>query len=759
MKNKITFFFTAIVIFFSSTTGFSQNSSYEVGTWEGFRTAAVAFTFDDACANQFTLAVPIFDGYGYKASFYPVIDWGPNWGTLKTLANNGHEIGSHSKTHPDGAMNENEMSSSKNEINKNITGFDCNTVVYPNCRVPDKTTTAKYFIGGRICNNQIEKTTPTDYFEIGSVICGNKGPCNSFLNFQTELNTAKNNNGWAVFLIHGINSESDGYSPLAADVIESTLNHIQQNDGDFWVTTFRNAILYSKERNAANINEITNTANEITLTVTDNLDNNVYKYPLSIRRAIPAGWTDVTAIQDGNEIEANIRNGYIYFSAVPDGGTIVLTPGTPVSGFAISTSVFPETGGSVTVSPNPTANGRYEEGETVTLTPVPSTNWEFDGWSGDVSGNDAPLSITMDKDVAVTAKFVLVGDDVDNNLIKNGTFAGTDNWTFGQHENAAGTFTATGNEGTIAVTTLGADDHNVQITQNGIPLETGTKFRLTFDASAAAAREMSMFMQMDVSPWTEYYVEVINLTGQNQSFSFEFEMTEATDMNGRIAFNVGTATPTVKISNVQLIRIKEFGGTSPKVTLTLDANGGTVTPGTISVEEGAAIGTLPVPTRPGYSFEGWFDREKVEYGADTELTADETVTAAWRATGENLTEPELLELIGELTEQVGQLASQKDNLEQLLYECGMSTSNEILRTASDMLTVYPNPVNANSVLNIESANLKAGDKMEIFDMKGRLISVDTATGDAVTSIKIGSLSQGTYLLRLAEQRGVKFEVK
>ncbi len=36
---------------------------------------------------------------------------------------------------------------------------------------------------------------------------------------------------------------------------------------------------------------------------------------------------------------------------------------------------------------------------------------------------------------------------------------------------------------------------------------------------------------------------------------------------------------------------------------------------------------------------------------------------------------------------------------------------------------------------------------------------DTATGDAVTSIKIGSLSQGTYLLRLAEQRGVKFEVK
>ncbi len=431
--------------------------------------------------------------------------------------------------------------------------------------------------------------------------------------------------------------------------------------------------------------------------------------------------------------------------------------GEPLRGFGITVSVSPASGGGkVTISPE-SKDGRYD-GETISLTPVASTNWEFDGWSGDASGSNVPLSIKMDKDVAVTAKFILVGDDVDNNLIKNGTFAGTTDWTLGQHNNATGTFTGTGGEGTITVTNTGTADHNLQIMQAGIPMEKGTKFRLTFDASAASAREMSVFMQMDSDPYTGYFEKVIDLTTQKQSFSYEFEMEEATDMNGRIAFNVGTATPTVRVSNVKLIRIAEFGGTTPKVTLTLDANGGTVTPGSISVEEGAAVGTLPVPNRPGYSFEGWFDDKGIEYTADTKLAADATVTAAWKATGENLSEEELLELIEELKGQVVQLTSEKDNLQKLLDECRGLTSNENLR-ASGILTIYPNPVNANSVLNIESANLKTGDKMEIFDMQGRLISVDVAADDAVTSIKIGSLSQGTYLLRLAGQRGVKFEVK
>ncbi|MDR1761668.1 MAG: T9SS type A sorting domain-containing protein [Bacteroidales bacterium] len=304
---------------------------YEIATWEDFKTAAVTFTFDDNCTNQFTAAVPLFDNHGYKASFYPVIDWSPNWNTMRTLSQNGHEIGSHGVKHPNGQeqMPENEMSNSKNTINTRITGVDCNTVTYPNCVVPDKTAAAKYFIGGRVCSNGVENKTPADYYAINSLICGSDGLVKTAADFQTHLNTAKNKQGWAVFLIHEINNGS-GYSPLESTVLGSTLDYIKQNEPTYWVTTFRNAILYSKERDAATIKELTKTDTEITVSLTDNLADATYKYPLSIRTALPEGWENITATQGTNDIDVRVEGGYIYFSAVPDAGTITIKNGAEV---------------------------------------------------------------------------------------------------------------------------------------------------------------------------------------------------------------------------------------------------------------------------------------------------------------------------------------------------------------------------------------------------------------------------------------------
>ncbi len=364
MKTKFSLFI--ITVLFSSVVGFSQSSAYEVGTWEGFRTSAVTFSFDDNCANQFSAAVPALDRAGYKASFYPVINWGPNWTTLKNMANNGHEIGSHSVTHPSGAMTESELSSSKNTINQNIPGFDCNTVTYPNCIAPAQATCAKYYIGGRVCNGQVEGSTPSNYYQIGSIICGSAGSCNSLSAFQTQFNSAKNKKGWAVFLIHEIDNGS-GYSPLATSILESALNYLKQNDGDFWVTTFRNAILYSKERNAAVVTELSNSAKEITMKVTDNLDNTIYNYPLSLRRALPSGWTSVYATQDGKEIEASIKSGYIYFSAVPDGGTVSLATESNVTVTKVTFT-------------NPVTAADWNVDETKTI------SWDVENSSGDSYG-------------------------------------------------------------------------------------------------------------------------------------------------------------------------------------------------------------------------------------------------------------------------------------------------------------------------------------------------------------------------------------
>jgi Tol biopolymer transport system component len=58
--------------------------------------------------------------------------------------------------------------------------------------------------------------------------------------------------------------------------------------------------------------------------------------------------------------------------------------------------------GAVTATPNQTG---YHYGTVVTLDPEADEDWEFAGWSGDLTGTDDPASITITADTSVTASF------------------------------------------------------------------------------------------------------------------------------------------------------------------------------------------------------------------------------------------------------------------------------------------------------------------------------------------------------------------
>lgn len=42
----------------------------------------------------------------------------------------------------------------------------------------------------------------------------------------------------------------------------------------------------------------------------------------------------------------------------------------------------------------------------VELTAVPASGWVFSNWSGDLSGSDNPVSVTVNADMNITATFV-----------------------------------------------------------------------------------------------------------------------------------------------------------------------------------------------------------------------------------------------------------------------------------------------------------------------------------------------------------------
>ena len=303
-------------------------SAQEIGTWSGFRKAAASFTFDDGAPSHITDGAPLFDKYGYRATFYLVTNWNPDWAGFQELANKGHEIGSHSNTHPQNMTGEEK--SSKDSINAHITNHSCLTVAYPNCIIPDQTAVMQNYIAGRTCDfsgsTVISKNGPSNWCDIEANMTGAVCNVNSTNAFTDLMQKAIQQGGWVVFGSWGFVGKNNGnanYSPTDLNVIDGALNWAQYND--IWIAPLRDVAMYIKERKAASFTETSSTAACKTYSLTHSIADDVcaYQYPLSLR-VLDNGWTDVDVTQGAKELNAKLEGGYIYFDAIPNGGDIVV---------------------------------------------------------------------------------------------------------------------------------------------------------------------------------------------------------------------------------------------------------------------------------------------------------------------------------------------------------------------------------------------------------------------------------------------------
>lgn len=74
--------------------------------------------------------------------------------------------------------------------------------------------------------------------------------------------------------------------------------------------------------------------------------------------------------------------------------------------YRLTTNVSPVGGGNISVSPA-SLDGTYKDGTVVTLTATPAKGYVFTNWSGDASGADPVVNVTMNGDKLVSANFAL----------------------------------------------------------------------------------------------------------------------------------------------------------------------------------------------------------------------------------------------------------------------------------------------------------------------------------------------------------------
>ncbi len=334
---KLTF---ATVLAMGASMIYAQNA--EIATWSGFRKGATSFTFDDSAPSHVSDAGPLFDKYNYKATFNLIVSAGwntPDWNGFQKMADTGHEMASHSDSHPgNGAMPNSEIASSKSHINDKINQkYGCITLAYPNCNVPDERQVLQNYIAGRVCNaswaqipsDVMSKDGPSNWAKVPAAMTGAENSIKSTNDFTGLMQNAINSNGWVMFLTHGFQGKNNGgasYSPTDISAIEGALKWAQQNDKDIWVAPFRNVAMYIKERKAAKTEAVTS-GNTITVKLTHTIADNIskYDYPLSLRVQTSLSKAEVT--QAGATLESKIDGGYIYFDAVPNAGDIVISDG------------------------------------------------------------------------------------------------------------------------------------------------------------------------------------------------------------------------------------------------------------------------------------------------------------------------------------------------------------------------------------------------------------------------------------------------
>ena len=152
----------------------------------------------------------------------------------------------------------------------------------------------------------------------------------------------------------------------------------------------------------------------------------------------------------------------------------------------------------------------------------------------------------------------------DGNFIRNGDFSVAENleddvdWKFLLFNGGEGSAEIKDGEMIIYTQNYGTEEYSVQLVHPDLPMIKGHKYKVTFDIRADEARKCIVCVSAPNAGWIRYLPDTsIDLTTEWKTFTFEFEMKDKDDNNGRLEFNMGKHkdTATIHIKNVRVEEI------------------------------------------------------------------------------------------------------------------------------------------------------------------------------------------------------------
>ncbi|MCX7045231.1 MAG: polysaccharide deacetylase family protein [Candidatus Sumerlaeota bacterium] len=323
-----------------------------IARWEDNKACALTITFDDNNANR-KQASDILSEFKIRGTFNMIT--GDMGGTKKDLFKEimakGHEIGSHTATHPNLTKVEDEKNLEKEIVGskqyiEQFTGVPCVSFTYPHGEPgrpgpqADKVRglVRKNYLSARMMLwgvNGIEGADPI-------VLRINELPGTEPFTGEARLKALRGyvkkvaaKGGWGVEMYHNLSDTLGDKETMMSLAPETLRKHCEElvsgKLADIWIAPQGDVARYLLERDKAKIKtDATDAAISVTLEMDG--DSKLLNYPLTLMTAIPDKWAGrgVKVTRDGNELPAKIEKRdsktMVVYHATPGKTVIKISP-------------------------------------------------------------------------------------------------------------------------------------------------------------------------------------------------------------------------------------------------------------------------------------------------------------------------------------------------------------------------------------------------------------------------------------------------
>jgi peptidoglycan/xylan/chitin deacetylase (PgdA/CDA1 family) len=275
---------------------------------------------------------------------YPKIIDGPmiDWDEIRKYANNGHEFGVHTISHPRLAVldEENllfELEACRDEIERELGKEQLFSAECPfgteNERVMEYALEMFPALRNRMPETYLEEINRSGKFEPArdygkEYIQWQRGPLSKtdpalMDSWVDDILTREDT--WLVLVFHGI--EGIGWEAIPEDRIRAYFEYIAGKSKEVWVAPFRDVTQYMRQRMNTNLIK-TVKKDMISLKLDSDLDPYWYRQLLTMKTYIPTDWKSVTFVQGGKtetlEVQKDASGSFVQYNADPHGGELAL---------------------------------------------------------------------------------------------------------------------------------------------------------------------------------------------------------------------------------------------------------------------------------------------------------------------------------------------------------------------------------------------------------------------------------------------------